>query len=89
MDSLADSGSHMTGCFGIKHNLRWCSFLMIALFSWATFFFSIVMIILTIYAKPDTEPIRYDQLIIWTNLMTVVIGVWLPTPKNKEKTSIV
>lgn len=82
MDDIRESvDSNVTGCFGIRHNMRWCSFLMIALFSWVIVGFSIAMIVATVYFPADD--IRYDQLVIWTNMLTMVVGVWLPTPKNK------
>jgi hypothetical protein len=74
----------VTGCFGVRHNLRWCSFLMIALISWALLLFSMAMICLTLYLPSDCG-IRYDQLIVWTNLLTIIVGIWIPQPKNKDK----
>jgi len=79
-----DGSSHVTGCFGMKHSLRWCSFLMIALISWVLLLFSMCMVCLTLYL-PNDGGIRYDQLVIWTNIITMIVGVWLPQPKNKDK----
>ena len=57
---------------------------MIALISWALLLFSMAMICLTLYL-PNESGIRYDQLVIWTNILTMIVGIWIPQPKNKDK----
>jgi len=76
------SDVYMTGCFGVKHSNRWCGFLMTAAISWVVLLFALAMIVLTLYV-PNGQEIQYNQLIIWTNLVTIIVGVWLPQPRNK------
>ncbi len=61
-------------------NYRAWTFLMISGLSWAILLFSMSMIIMTaLNLIPD------GSYAIWTNMITFIIGIWIPQPKNKEK----
>jgi hypothetical protein len=74
--------SEMVGCFGLKHSTKWCSFLMISLISWFLLIFSVSMIILYVIRNLLGLDLDANFLIIWTNLLTIVIGIWIPQPKR-------
>lgn len=61
-------------------NYRAWTFLMISGLSWVILLFSMTMIVMT-----ALNLISDNSYVIWTNMITFIIGIWIPQPKNKDK----
>lgn len=64
-------------------NYRAWTFLMISGLSWVILLFSMTMIVMT-----ALNLISDNSYVIWTNMITFIIGIWIPQPKNKDKAAI-
>lgn len=64
-------------------NVKIWTFIMIAAISWVLLLFSLAMIALIALGL-----VSDSSFAIWTNMITFIIGIWIPQPKNKETSPI-
>lgn len=70
-----DNDDAVQGFCGVARSMRWANFCVVAVLSILVLLFSMGMAAGCVFGIDD-----HTQLVVWTNLITFIIGAWLPSP---------